>query len=314
MTITTAYQGISCLWEAGQPGQRFDIGGYCLHLMVMGTQSPTIVLDHSLGGVEGYLLAKQLSSLGKVCFYDRAGYGWSDSSPHPRTSQVLVNELEALLTQAQIPPPYILVGNSFGSYTVRLYAHTYPEKVQGVVLTDGLHEAEMLRLSPSLTALKWIFFSGFLMSILGSGLGLIRVLKQLGAFLFLKPQLKRWSKAEQYPVTRSFCRPKHWLTMARELWNLNRSSQQLQRTHPLGSIPLVTLKADSFFHPKLWTRLIPLRQANQTRNLMQERLSQLSHDSVQIEAPLSSHFIWVDQPELIAAAIQHIIHREAKPL
>lgn len=42
--------------------------------------------------------------------------------------------------------PYLLVGDSLGSYHMRLYAHRYPEKVAGLVLTDGLHEAEMLRI------------------------------------------------------------------------------------------------------------------------------------------------------------------------
>ncbi len=34
-------------------------------------------------------------------------------------------------SQAKIEPPYILVGDSFVSYNVRLYAHLFPEKVVG---------------------------------------------------------------------------------------------------------------------------------------------------------------------------------------
>ena len=53
--------------------------------------------------------------------YDRAGYGWSQSSWKPRTSQQIVKELHSLLNKANIQPPYILLGDSFGSYNMRLY-------------------------------------------------------------------------------------------------------------------------------------------------------------------------------------------------
>ena len=36
-----------------------------------------------------------------------------------------LKELNLLLTKADIQPPYILVGNSFGSYNVRLYAKLF---------------------------------------------------------------------------------------------------------------------------------------------------------------------------------------------
>ncbi|MGD1906178.1 MAG: alpha/beta fold hydrolase [Leptolyngbyaceae cyanobacterium] len=157
LIATTLYQALGC-WRADQsppPGQRFDVGGHRLHLHTAGSYKsgqPTIVLDHSLGGIEGYLLIEALSQLTRTCIYDRAGYGWSDRSRAPRTSRAIVAELDALLTQAAIEPPYLLIGDSFGSYNVRLYAHQFPQKVAGIVLTDGLHERTMLQLPWSLKA------------------------------------------------------------------------------------------------------------------------------------------------------------------
>ena len=175
LVATTLYQAIASRLEDRQPppGQLIDVGGYRLHLCVAGEASPTIVLDHSLGGVEGYFLIEELSKLARVCIYDRAGYGWSDCSPYPRSSHQIVKELDTLLVQAGIEPPYILVGNSFGSYNVRLYAHLFPQKIVGIVLTDALHEIGMLKMSALLQALKLFFISGFEMSILGSMLGLL---------------------------------------------------------------------------------------------------------------------------------------------
>ena len=93
--------------------------GNVRHLDLRGSGDLTVIIDASLGGVEGYLLIDELAKLTKVCIYDRAGYGWSQSSFAPRTSQQIVNELHELLTVTQISPPYILVGDSFGSYNLR---------------------------------------------------------------------------------------------------------------------------------------------------------------------------------------------------
>ena len=55
----TFYQAIASWLEDRKqpPGQLIDVGGYKLHLYVAGggnQKNPTIILDHSLGGVEGY--------------------------------------------------------------------------------------------------------------------------------------------------------------------------------------------------------------------------------------------------------------------
>jgi pimeloyl-ACP methyl ester carboxylesterase len=49
----------------------------------------------------------------------------------------MVRELHLLLTRAQLPGPYVLVGHSFGGLLVRLFAATYPHDVAGMVLVDS---------------------------------------------------------------------------------------------------------------------------------------------------------------------------------
>jgi pimeloyl-ACP methyl ester carboxylesterase len=311
LVATTLYQAIACWLEDRNPppGQLFDVGGYRLHLYVAGEGSPTIILDHSLGGIEGYFLVEELAKLARVCIYDRAGYGWSDRSPHPRTSSQIVAELDTLLTQAGIEPPFILVGNSFGSYNVRLYAHRFPEKVIGMVLTDGLHETGMLKMSVQLQALKLFFISGFLMSTLGSMLGIIRLLKLCGIFELLKPELRQFSQDSLTIVKRSFCRSQHWITMSREMLNLDNSARQVSRANPLAKMPVVSIKANSFFKPSLWTVFIPLRGANQLREQMHIDLCNLSTDCIQIEANQSGHFVWIDQPDVIVDAVKIVLDK-----
>ncbi|HEY9611879.1 MAG TPA: alpha/beta hydrolase [Allocoleopsis sp.] len=311
LVATTLYQAIACWLEdrKPQPGQLFDVGGYRLHLYVAGEASPTIILDHSLGGIEGYFLVEELAKLARVCIYDRAGYGWSDRSPHPRTSSQIVAELDTLLTQAGIEPPYILLGNSFGSYNVRLYAHRFPEKVIGMVLTDALHETGMLKMPIQLQALKLFFISGFVMSTLGSMLGIIRLLRTCGIFELLKPELRQFSKHSLNSVKRSFCRSKHWITMSREMLNLNNSARQVRVANPLGTMPVVSIKATSFFKPSFWTLFIPLRGANQLREQMHIDLCNLSTDCLQLQAKRSGHFVWMDEPDVIVDAVKIVLDK-----
>ena len=44
-----------------------------------------------------------------------------------------------MLEQAELTPPYVLVGHSYGGATVRLFASLHPEEVLGLVLVDALN-------------------------------------------------------------------------------------------------------------------------------------------------------------------------------
>ncbi|MFH1046157.1 MAG: alpha/beta hydrolase [Candidatus Omnitrophota bacterium] len=121
------------------PGKLFDVGGYKLHLHTAGSGSPTVVMDSGLRGysLSWYGVEAELAKITRVCTYDRAGLGWSEPGPLPRTSQQIVNELHTLLAKADIPGPYILVGHSFGGLNMRLYASQFPQEVLGLVLIDS---------------------------------------------------------------------------------------------------------------------------------------------------------------------------------
>src|SRR5262249_32467555 len=78
----------------------------------------------------------------RVISYDRAGLGWSDPPTAPLTMSRLVGDLRALLNAAEMPPPYILVGHSFGALIVRAYAARYPDHAAGLLLVDPLRPEE----------------------------------------------------------------------------------------------------------------------------------------------------------------------------
>ncbi|MDJ0742323.1 MAG: alpha/beta hydrolase [Xenococcaceae cyanobacterium MO_167.B27] len=310
LLITSTYHLFASLREKKKqlpPGQLINLGGYRLHLYTQGQGNPTVILDHSLGGIEGYFLIDSLAQLTQVCIYDRPGYGWSDRSYKSRCSKEIVQELDLLLTTANIEPPYILVGDSFGSYNMRLYAHLYPEKVVGIVLTDGLHETAMLTMSPKIIALKLFFLSGFLMSVLGSLLGIIRLLGICGVFELLKPELKKFPQHSRNQVKKSFYSYSHWLTMAQEISNLNLSSEQLKVANNFSNLPIVSIKSKTFLHPSIFNWFFPLTATDKLRDKIHQDLSQLSTNFTQLNAEHSSHFVWLDQPEIIINAVEIIL-------
>src|SRR5215467_3014525 len=90
------------------PGLLVDVGGYRMHLYCIGQSLPAVVLDSGLGDnlLSWYKVQPEIAKVTRVCSFDRAGLGWSDSSPNPRTSHVMAQELHTLLHNAGVPPPF----------------------------------------------------------------------------------------------------------------------------------------------------------------------------------------------------------------
>jgi len=118
-----------------------------LHIHCKGSGSHTVVVDTGLGAIslEWNHIQVAIAKRTRICLYDRAGYGYSDPGPLPRTSSYIVDELYKLLTQADIKGPYILVGHSFGGYNMQLFASRYPHVTAGVVLVDSSHRDQYSR-------------------------------------------------------------------------------------------------------------------------------------------------------------------------
>jgi pimeloyl-ACP methyl ester carboxylesterase len=127
--------------------ERVDIGGRRLSFIRDGYGAPTVVLEAGLGDTSDTWSQVQpaVARFACVCSYDRAGLGRSDPALTPRTCQDMVADLHALLRIAEIEPPYILVGHSFGGMNVRLYASQHPDEVAGMVLIDASHEDKDIR-------------------------------------------------------------------------------------------------------------------------------------------------------------------------
>lgn len=120
------------------PGQLVDLGTHRLHLTCAGQGAPSVIFDAALGGssLSWSLVQPAVARYTRACVYDRAGFGWSDAGPLPRTAGRIANELHALLQRANVPPPYLLVGHSFGGLVTRLFTIAHRHDVAGLVLIE----------------------------------------------------------------------------------------------------------------------------------------------------------------------------------
>ena len=125
-------------------GKSVDIGGRTMNIFCSGSGSPAVILD--TGGANPGLAWEdtraEISKFSQACWFDRAGIGWSDSGPYPRTSAAVSADLHALLQRAGVPAPYVLLGGSIGGLNSRVFAGLYPRDTVGLVLDDSAHEDE----------------------------------------------------------------------------------------------------------------------------------------------------------------------------
>lgn len=117
---------------------RTQIDSRWTRIRLLGTNTPSVILVSGIGdGLRAWALVQpQISPFAQVLAYDRPGLGGSDPSPDPRDVPHMAAELDRLLNQLKLAPPYVLVGHSLGGMIVEYYAVHYPTKVVAMVLVD----------------------------------------------------------------------------------------------------------------------------------------------------------------------------------
>lgn len=118
--------------------QMVSVGTHRLELRRRGQGTPTVVID---AGVTDLLdnwsaVQERIAKFTHVMTYNRAGYGRSEPGPLPRDSGREARELRALLKQASVAGPYVVVGHSLGGLNAQVFSAKYPEDVAGIVLLD----------------------------------------------------------------------------------------------------------------------------------------------------------------------------------
>ena len=261
------------------PGALVDIGGHKMHLRCVGPPAarPTVVLEAGGGGFsrDWSLVQDLLSSRVRTCAYDRAGLGWSEPGPAPRTLRQEVLELHLLLEAAKVPPPFVLVGQSLGGLLVRLYTEQFGSDVPGVVLVDPTHES----------------------AVLGSVRygGMVRLREKAAGRPVPEPRREGKPRTQYNPDDDYLAEELHQMYLARKA-----------KPDSLGTRPLIVLAAGK-------RRAPPGTSEDQWTQLRIERdgqlidLSRLSGNSKFILDPSSSHAIHIDNAQLVARAIEEVL-------
>jgi pimeloyl-ACP methyl ester carboxylesterase len=292
-----AYQQISTVRDRDafpMPGQLVDVGGYKMHIHCSGSGGPTVILDSGLGDsfIVWRKLQPQIAQFTRVCSYDRAGIGYSDASPRARSSKVFAEELQSLLHNAGIAPPYVLAGHSMGGYDVRIYTNLYRSEVAGMVLVDSSHPEQRKRLPAALNDLDagWVREEEFFEFTMPFGL----------------PRLFGFCGNDR-EARAADCNFHRLRESVAELKSISESAAQTAETGPLGNMPLVVLSQD----PNTPQYDLPedlVGPTNEAWQKMQAELALLSTCGKQVIAKNSGHYIQLDRPDLVLDAVREVVN------
>jgi pimeloyl-ACP methyl ester carboxylesterase len=289
-----------------------DVGGYRLHINCQGSAEPgvpTIVVEAGAGEFSlGWdQVQREVAQLARICTYDRAGLGWSERGPNPRTAPHIVQELDALLTAAGVATPYVLVGHSMGGLYVRLYAHEHPDQVAGMVLVDGSHEEANQRLPDALVKASGQATQMLRIPQLLSAIGLLA--RDPGGYpsQFLPPLAPGTEETYQALLAMS---PQFFATSIEEASAEEESCAAMRSVQDpsLGDMPLIVISASEF----ATSAVMKLSAEEQAQAMaawaeLQAELVTLSSNGKQVIAEGAGHHVHLDQPQVVIDAIREVV-------
>lgn len=299
-----AYQQIATWRDARrspEPGRLVNAGRLRLQMNCTGKGSPTVILESGLGDLlpEWQQVQAGVTTFTRVCSYDRAGYGDSDSGPMPRTSAQIATELHTALQSSGEEPPYLLVGHSFGGYNVRVFTGKYPNDVAGIVLVDSPQE-DQYKILPA----AWKTFSAALLQHYRKQAEMAPVFVGLG---IARLELRSQGGIGKYDYL--ILQSKYLKARASELENMQSSAEEARSAGGVASKPLIVLTSGKTLGATFITGLDEEGVAGFERIWVQDlqpRLVRLSMLGKQIVLPDTGHNIPAERPEAIIAAVREI--------
>jgi pimeloyl-ACP methyl ester carboxylesterase len=133
---------------AAQPAsdiRKVLVNGRSMHALSVGLAQrmegqPVLILEAGAGaGLDEWAPAiPHLAKLAPVIAYDRPGIGQSDPDTEPRTLRRVAAALHELLEAMRVPPPYVLVGHSWGGILIRGFSELYGSEVAGLAYIETM--------------------------------------------------------------------------------------------------------------------------------------------------------------------------------
>ena len=213
----------------------------------------------------------------RVCSYDRAGLGYSDPGPSPRTAGRIARELRELLDRIGASEPLVLVGASSGGLSMRLFATEHPGRVRGLVLVDASHEDQNHEVPPIARFVPLL-----------ASIGAFRV---LGISFDMSPDSLA-PDVRGYAVATQF-RAAGYKAAASEASSIQQSADEVRASRRPLPHPVVVITGG--------------RNADDTWRGLQRDQVKLSPRGCQIVAEDSGHVVPLDQPQVIVEAIRALV-------
>jgi pimeloyl-ACP methyl ester carboxylesterase len=295
------------------PGEFLDVGGHRLHVTCSGTGRPPVILEAGIAAssLSWAAVAPSVTQFTRVCTYDRAGLAWSDAPSSARSFERIVDELGRVIACVAPGERCILVGHSFGSFIVRGYAMRYPDAVAGLVLVDPAVEwlkpdaerAYRLRRAQFLARIgAGLAHVGIPRVLLGLLIGGAPAAPQRFSRLFGKTVAQTLGRLVSevrklppalYPLMQEFwSEPKCYHSMADHLAALERDGAAIAQIVSPADIPMIVISSGNQ----------PPEQID-----LQRTLADASHAGKHIVAARSSHWVQLDEPEVVSAAVQELV-------
>lgn len=304
-------------------GRVVEIDACKLHLNRQGSGQPVVVLEAGIAAtsISWAPVQARLAELSTVCSYDRAGLGWSELRRDRSlacTLEQMTGELHALLREAGLAAPFVLVGHSFGGLLVRAFAHFYPEQVAGLILVDPMSLVDWGRTSPAnanrIAAGVRLSRRGALLarfglvraalSILNAGgrwvprqIGLTAARQGSEVMQNLAKQVAMLPRELQSVVRAHWSRPRGFMAMAEYLEALPACARGGLKISLPPQIPVTILSAGNATAEELEERDAWATQSERGRH---------------VRVPGTGHWLQLERPELIADAVREMINQLRK--
>lgn len=301
------------------PGQMIQTpGGANLHVYSQGSATaPSVIFEAGISGscLSWATVQPLVAEFARAVAYDRAGLGWSSGALTPRVVANMVAELAAALDTAQIAPPYVLVGHSFGCLLIRAFAHAHPNRTAALVMVDPVtlrgwanaNQRQISRLNTgarlsrrgALLARFGVVRAALLLLISG-GTRIPKLLARASAgqgnsvIERLISEVRKLPPEAQPIVAAHWSRARSFTAMAAYLESLPPSARSVLAMPLPAGIPLIILSA-----------------ANATEAELAERASWVAgrENSRHTQVEGTGHWLQLERPDLAAAVVREVLLR-----